>query len=273
MAAPPRSPEHLVQHRAAHTHPAITFLPAAQGASTAQGPELDPGGGHALLAELDRDGVAVAGSVLPADVRVELHREVLRQLDSRARPPFGGIHGKELRFDLPLRMTGPVVAALRRLVACLRPTLEPALGPDARLVELSVLIALPGADAQPPHPDAAGSGDPDEARLITVFVPLADITPERGPLEVWPGSHAGPGKPASRDELAGRPARPMTGPAGMAILMDARTWHRGQANTGPLPRPVFYASFLSAGRPPEGPSWSLLGSLPDSITLGVLGSG
>jgi hypothetical protein len=213
--------------------------------------------------------VTVEG-VLERDRCADLERELLRQLDSSDRPELGNIHGKDTRLDLPLRMTGPVCDALLTLVDRLGPTLRSALGAGAQLVELSALQALPGATEQPPHPDAGGSDDPEEARLVTVFVILTDVTLDRGPLEVWLGSHVPPGRPDEVAALLACPSRRMTGPAGTAVLMDARTWHRGTANTGPLPRPVFYASWLSPGTRPVGPTWSIHSSVPPMLTLDML---
>jgi len=52
--------------------------------------------------------------------------------------------------------------------------------------------------------------------------------------------------------------------------MDARTWHRGTANIGPLPRPVCYASWPSPDTRPAGPTWSMHGSVPPTLTLDML---
>lgn len=219
---------------------------------------------------LAHDGVARVEGVLERERCARVHREVLRQFESCARPPLGNIHSEGKRLDLPLRMTGPMADALVVMVARLGPALVRELGADARLVEFSVLQALPGAVAQPPHPDVGDPEGPDSARLVTVFVALVDVTVERGPLEVWPGSHASPGRPDDADELVGRSSRLMVAPAGTAVLMDARTWHRGTANTGSTPRPVLYASWLSSGGVPRGPTWSMHDSIPTSLTLNSL---
>ncbi len=220
-----------------------------------------------LVAQFERAGVvAIPGLVAPGLCAAVLG-EVQRQLESSARPDFGNIHGKDTRLDLPLRMTGPVCDVVVDLVARVGPVLRQVVGAEAPLVELSALQALPGATEQPPHPDAAGSGNPDEARLVTAFVLLTEVSPERGPLEVWLGSHR---RSTTRADLHAYPSQRMTGPVGTVVVMDARTWHRGTANTSPWPRPVVYASWLSPGTRPEGPTWSLHTSVPPTLTLSLL---
>ncbi|HLT40571.1 MAG TPA: phytanoyl-CoA dioxygenase family protein [Enhygromyxa sp.] len=267
----------LGRRRGERRRPYVRRLPSALSRSLRDSWQFaaDPEFIHSIAEQqirtsLSRDGVATVEGVLEQDRCARVDRELQRQLQSSARPEFGSIHGKDTRLDLPLRMTGPIADALVALVARIGAILIAELGADARLVELSAIQALPGASAQPPHPDAGGSGDPDEARLLTVFVLLTDVGRDRGPLEVWPGSHVPPGKPDEVAELSRRSSRLMTGSAGTAVLMDARTWHRGTANTTATPRPVFYASWLSTGTRPEGPTWSLHDSIPKSLTLGML---
>ena len=57
-------------------------------------------------------------------------------------------------------------------------------------------------------------------------------------------------------------------PEGTTVCMDSRSLHRGSANTAPLPRPVFYFSFLSRqGSEPLGSTFTLRDKYEDSNTL------
>ncbi|HEY8379466.1 MAG TPA: hypothetical protein VIK91_23400, partial [Nannocystis sp.] len=168
--------EHVLDRLRARAHrPAERRWPSAL-ARVVSGPfdpdaeALPPIDHVAALRGLVDDGVAYGEALFTADRCAHLYREILRQLDSAARPEFGDIHGKGQRLDLPLRLTTPVAEALVLLAHRLAPVLRARLGDDATLVELSALQALPGAPEQPPHPDAAHSDAPDEARLVTVFV-------------------------------------------------------------------------------------------------------
>src|SRR5690606_19542983 len=58
-----------------------------------------------LSGSLIRDGVCAVEGVLERERCARVYGELLRQLESNARPEFGNIHGKDARLDLPLRMT------------------------------------------------------------------------------------------------------------------------------------------------------------------------
>ncbi len=235
-----------------------------------QGDDRETLDDRGLVAQFEQAGVVAIPGLLAPGLCTDVLRELQRQLESSARPDFGNIHGKDTRLDLPLRMTGPICDALVEVAERVGPMLRQLVGANAHLVELSAIQALPGATEQPPHPDAAGSGDPGEARLVTVFVLLTEVSPERGPLEVWLGSHMPAGKRMRRTQLHAFPSQRMTGPVGTVVIMDARTWHRGTANTSPWPRPVIYASWLSPGTRPDGPTWSMHHSVPTTLTLDLL---
>jgi hypothetical protein len=86
---------------------------------------------------------------------------------------------------------------------------------------------------------------------VTVNIPLVDVTPDNGPLEVWPGSHewsevnASPGGGSGRLTETGlrqvlekvQPIRPEL-KRGDVLIRDHRLVHRGTANVTDSPRPM-----------------------------------
>lgn len=66
------------------------------------------------------------------------------------------------------------------------------LTPSAKLVELSVMIALPGAEAQAPHTDVPPH---TPQRMATLWIALQDVNRSLGPTMIYP---------AAPDELANR---------------------------------------------------------------------
>ena len=127
-----------------------------------------------------------------------------------------------------------------------------ALGRDAELRELQLIVSEPGAAAQEVHSDSNWSAD--APRLVTMFVALHDLLDERmGPTFFWPDTHAPRCFPPSCRWLpptaslaAERRSVWYALRAGDAVLMDACTWHRGGANTSGTRRTLLAASFVEA---------------------------
>ena len=128
-----------------------------------------------------------------------------------------------------------------------------ALGRDAELRELQVIVSEPGAAAQGVHSDSNWSAD--APRLVTMFVALHDLLDERmGPTHFWPNTHM----PRCFPGEVWRPPTPSLAAnlrsawyplrAGDAVLMDACTWHRGGANTSGTRRTLLAASFVASDR-------------------------
>ena len=128
--------------------------------------------------------------------------------------------------------------------------LSEALGRDAELRELQVIVSEPGAAAQDVHSDSNWGVE----RLVTVFIALHDLLDERmGPTFFWPNTHAPRCFPPGGVWLA--PTASLAAErrsvwyalrAGDAVLMDACTWHRGGANTSGTRRTLLAASFVEA---------------------------
>lgn len=138
-------------------------------------------------------------------------------------------------FDKPEIFASPPVLAVARAT----------LGVDVIINSLTVVIALPGAEAQRPHVDhrmlfpseeAASMAAPPYA--LTVIVPLLDLTSSTGSTEVWPrGPHMA--KPDLwHSKQPGSTVLPLA--LGDAGIIDYRVCHGGTANQGQVPRPILY---------------------------------
>ena len=120
-----------------------------------------------------------------------------------------------------------------------------AVGRDAELRELQLIVSEPGAAAQDVHSDSNWSAD--APRLVTMFVALHDLLDERmGPTRFWPNTHAPPWLPPTASLAAERRPVWYALRAGDAVLMDACTWHRGGANTSGSRRFLLAATFVAA---------------------------
>ena len=215
---------------------------------------------------LSRDGVVVTRAACPEAASAACAACLASALD-----------GLERKLALPQtmaeRMRGP---SLRQFVpvcppfapcftAALRAALAgeagailvAAVGRDAELRELQVIVSEPGAAAQDVHSDSNWSAD--ASRLVTAFVALHDLLDERmGPTFFWPNTHLPHCFPPGGVWLA--PTASLAAErrsvwyalrAGDAVLMDACTWHRGGANTSGSRRSLLAASFVAAAA--DGP--------------------
>ena len=160
------------------------------------------------------------------------------------------------RNEFRMPFAPPFAAALRAALAGEAGViLVEALGRDAELRELQVIVSEPGAAAQDVHSDSSWGA----SRVITAFVALHDLLDERmGPTFFWPNTHAPRCFPPGGAWLA--PTASLAAErrsvwyalrAGDAVLMDACTWHRGGANTSGSRRSLLAASFVAAAA--DGP--------------------
>jgi hypothetical protein len=120
------------------------------------------------------------------------------------------------------------------------------LGERCVLVMASSDTCFPHSLYQTLHQDSAEC-------VLTVNIPLVDVTEDNGPMEVWPRTHlADPWKPESAFSTDPMPIRPqdverysqelpsslMTMPAGSLLVRDQRVLHRGTPNLSDTPRPM-----------------------------------
>ena len=140
-------------------------------------------------------------------------------------------------------------------------------------VTASLIVSVPGATDQAWHADGPhlGALRPHEAwealhagdvrpgsppHGLCVFLPLVDVTPQRGCTQMWLGSHAWGGlveeAPRALGPDAGGPLARWgavlwpTVPAGAGVMYDYRLVHRGAANSE-AERPVVQLVYRTAG--------------------------
>eukprot|EP01060_Flectonema_neradi_P011983 TRINITY_DN18903_c0_g1_i1.p1 TRINITY_DN18903_c0_g1~~TRINITY_DN18903_c0_g1_i1.p1 ORF type:complete len:1083 (+),score=215.15 TRINITY_DN18903_c0_g1_i1:121-3369(+) len=223
---------------------------------------------------------------------------------------FFPVHYRLNRQDMGLEMTASKGCPVRRFMKGILDGgvgefLKNQLGTKARLVELSCLLSHPGAKGQPPHSDSTSrSLDAcSAAHLISVFVPLVNVTDDMGPLEVWPRTHSvvqllpnslsllrsatvptggfreyfsEAEEQNSQQQDSQQQQCPLsnisinsiraTVSKGHAVCMDSRLYHRGSANNSNTTRPVFYFTFASEeGELPEGSTYSLLDTMKGKV--------
>lgn len=159
------------------------------------------------------------------------------------------IHQGINRADCALNFVGPALFAVRTFAQRMHNFLVAKLGEEPTVEELALLISFPGAAEQPFHPDSEPSAS--VAPMLTVFIPLEDVSLAMGPLEIVPGSN---GSTSIHDEAA---STVLDVEAGTAVVMDSTTWHRGRGNYSLQSRPVFYFSLLGSGAKPNGPTWTM----------------
>ena len=229
-------------------------------------------GQHGILCQ-STNAVSWTAAKLTRGEAIASLESILKMPLHRSARLLGDIREPAFRYDVKMELSASVRNLLGELCASrIGAAVAAALGgpTKAQLCELSCIIAEPGARAQPAHCDtAADAADASDgaARLITCFVPLQDITAAMGPTLVHPGTHTSDFHAALKEEGALLLTRSewegvqMDVPAGSAVAMDSRLWHRGGANapSSGVRRCLLVASFSSAGAPrPAGSTYSLL---------------
>jgi len=209
---------------------------------------------------LSRDGVAVTRAAYPEAAGAACAACLAAGLDGLDRKlalpqtMAERMRGPSLRHFVPVcpPFAPCYVAALRAALAGEAGViLSEALGRDAELRELQVIVSEPGAAAQDVHSDSNWGVE----RLVTVFIALHDLLDERmGPTFFWPNTHAprcfpgGVWLPPTQALAANLRSVWYALRAGDAVLMDACTWHRGGANTSDIRRLLLAATFVASDR-------------------------
>ena len=213
---------------------------------------------------LSRDGVAVTRAACPEAASAACAACLaagLEGLDRKLALPqtmAERMRGASLRHFVPV---WPACAAMEPMAATLRVALAgeagalllAALGRDAELREVQLIVSEPGAAAQDVHSDSNWSAD--APRLVTMFVALHDLLDERmGPTFFWPNTHlprcfpGGVWLAPTASLAAERRSVWYAQRAGDAVLMDACAWHCGGANTSGTRRTLLAASFVAPDR-------------------------
>ena len=176
------------------------------------------------------------------------------------------------RYDLQLpELSSPDFSYLTSKAPWL-PLVHAALGADAVCAHFGCMLSFPGSAMQPWHADGphirgsgeeselapiaapadgdAGEGAADEGsatdagraapfvapvHALNVFVPLVDLTADKGPTEFVPGTQF--------DFDLKVASKVITVDAGSAILFDYRVKHRGLGNRSNVDRPLLYITY------------------------------
>ena len=162
---------------------------------------------------------------------------------------------------------------------------------DSILEEVHLNSALSGSKYQNPHYDQAYN---DPQLLLTIDIPLAEVTDELGPLEVWPGTQGIPleqlfSRPTINalrsagggslqysacwcevNHVLGRnfPSVRLLSGIGDAVVRFPSTWHRGTPNRHPSQVRDMVTFVWRLARPAAVPVWLLTPpSLPHGRSL------
>ena len=200
-------------------------------------------------------------------------------LSSEIRAPWRRAH---VALDLTDDVKSILAAATVRAAPSL---LTAGLDDGSHLVELSCMIAFPGATEQAAHADVPRD---TETPTATLWVLLQDVALESGPTHVFPDdcdarartlethaarpTHYAPDGeaddvPATDD--TGDDAVPLLGASGDALAMDCRLVHYGGANSSVAPRVQLSATFRRGERTGDGFTYQLREELPP-LTLGKI---
>ena len=163
----------------------------------------------------------------------------------------------EMAFDY-MRPDRGAMAAVRQLLAPYWERHLPELFTDHEVVFSTFVIKPPGPDSRMYLHDDRTYVDESQHRTCTVWIPLVDTSPElgNGCLHVVAGSHrimpaaSGTNTPdwiRPFEEYLEAHARPVTVPAGTALVYDTRAVHSSPPNLSDRPRPAIAAAMAPRG--------------------------
>ena len=121
-------------------------------------------------------------------------------------------------------------------------------GDDLQLLDLQLLEFTPNASqvgavsmgSREWHTDITFFSDFPVAVNVAMY--LTDMTPEKGPLHVIPGSHLWHREPTAEEVVEPHPDEvAVEVPAGTAVAFDAQLWHTGSKNLSDTPRRGLFA--------------------------------
>jgi hypothetical protein len=189
---------------------------------------------------LEQGWLKAAGIFQPSfidEVRDEFERQYEELIVSGQGKPGYRTLGDQ-RMQLSPQLKGPMLDPRLWANPLLMTILKQLLGEDFLIDSIACIVSLPGAENQEPHRDHGKlfKEEPDlNCNLlpfgIIVGIPLVDLTPEKGTMNIFPGIR--------RDPKANRSELPAVS-RGDCYLVDYRTKHQGTANRSNEWRPVIY---------------------------------
>jgi hypothetical protein len=198
------------------------------------------------LERLREDGACVLRGLLPLDLieRLRAAYMPLYRAFAASQPDNRGPsrHYLDVPFSAPfadpLIYENPTVLAL----------VDELLGSDAVLLHYGADTPSLGSEAQGLHSDLPDLFPGRRLGLptfvLTVNIPLVDITLDNGPFEGAPGTHRFDADEAMRRIQGGEsPLVPFLPQRGDVMVRDPRMVHRGTANRTPEPRPVLVVAY------------------------------
>jgi len=222
---------------------------------------------QAAMTALREDGcLALEGVVKPAHLATigERMQADLPAILAREDAPYNFNRGnvQQMPPPFPPYLFADVVA--NDLIVSIT---EAVLGPGVQNGFYSGNTALPGEFRQPVHVDSGqlwpGLTVAPPAYGMVVNLPVVDMSPENGAVELWPGTHRDTALSLAAEsivvpEAAQRRYRESAAPlqptlaCGGALIRDLRLWHRGMPNWTATARPmlamIHYVRWWRAGR-------------------------
>lgn len=176
----------------------------------------------------------------------------------------------KLRYEVPYGMDNDSFDALYTN-SIIRNVIENILGPDAIIINRSLVLSFPGTEEQSWHSDGPHLSITEylPCHCLNVFIPLIDLMETHGPTELRPESQKMTQDltksfliAAARKQLR-KPVAPLL-QRGSVLIFDYRILHRGKANVSSETRPIFVLTFAKAGFKDmlNFPARSIFDSLP-----------
>jgi ectoine hydroxylase-related dioxygenase (phytanoyl-CoA dioxygenase family) len=197
---------------------------------------------------LAANGFVILRDVVPLRV-IAAARDAFEPLlaEAQRQGPNRGAHRYSVAFPLAAPFDDPLLYANPAILA----VLSRVLGDDLAIAGVGSADCEPGSSYQPVHRDepadlyreAPGLSLPTYA--VCVNIPLGDVHPDDGPMELWPGgTHCLP-LPDRLEQVAARmPSVRATITAGSVLLRDIRTWHRGTPNRSAAARSMLGYAYV-----------------------------
>lgn len=196
--------------------------------------------------------------------------QIQKELEERRKDTsgdwFGDVYGYEdtgRRYDLKLRVSREVAAALTSVLTCLEPILH-LLRPSWEMTELAAMCTFPGDPGQPVHADTSHVYD---QQVVTTFVALHDIPPERGPTKMYPFTHLDGEVHLGLKEVDEQSSVLCSMSCGDCVIMDSRLLHCGTANSSEEWRVLFYSSWMPPVRRSRGSTNTILSQYEEQVSL------